>query len=82
MDNIDKEVASRIELLGRIQINYTPAISETIFKVVMILLAFLYSSYINISLSDSQSSKIEKLQHRAIKILIGHHGRITFPAKN
>ena len=46
----------------------------------MILPIFLYCSNINISIPDSQDSKIEKLQHRALKIINGRHGRITFPA--
>ena len=46
----------------------------------MILPILLYCSNINISIPDSQNLKIEKLQHRALKIINGQHGRITFPA--
>ena len=78
-DNIHKIVASKIKLLGRIQIDITPAAAEMNYKV-MILPIFLYCSNINISIPDSQNSKIEKLQHHALKIINGWHGRITFPA--
>ena len=77
--NIHKKVASRIKLLGRIRIDITPVVAETIYKV-MILPILLYCSNINISIPDSQNLKIEKLQHRALKIINGRHGRITFPA--
>ena len=77
-DNTHKKVASRIKLLVRIRIDITPAVAETIYKV-MILRMFLYCSNISISIPDSQSSKIEKLQHRALKIMNGRHDRITFP---
>ena len=78
-DSIQKKVSSRIKLLGRIRIDITPAVAETIYKV-MILPIFLYCSNNSISIPDSQSSKIEKLQHRALKIINGRHCRSTFPA--
>ena len=77
--NIHKKVASRIKLLGRIRIDITPVVAETIYKV-MILPILLYCSNMKISIPDSQKLKIEKVQHRALKIINGRHGRITFPA--
>ena len=55
VENIHMKVASRIKLLGRIRLDITPAVAETIYKV-MILPIFLYCSYVNISISDSQNS--------------------------
>jgi len=46
----------------------------------MILPIFLYCSNLTISIPDSQNSNIEKLQHHALKIINGRHGRITYPA--
>ena len=80
VDNIHMKVASRTKSLGgRIRIDITPAVAETIYKV-MILPILLCCSNINISTSDSQNSKIEQSQHRALKIINGRHIRITFPA--
>ena len=73
------KAASRIKLLGRIRIEITPAVAEMIYKV-MILPIFLYCSNINISISDSQNSEIEQLQHHALKIINGRHDRIALPA--
>ena len=78
-DNLHKKVASRNTLLGRIRIDISSAVAETVYKV-MILPIFLYCSNIDISISGFPSSKIEKLQHRALKIINGRQGRITFPA--
>ena len=72
-------MSSRIKLLGRIRVDITPAVAETIYKV-MILPIFLHYSNINISISDTQNSKIEKSQRRPLKIINGRVGRINFPA--
>ena len=60
VDNIHMKVTSRIKLLGRIRMDITPAVAETIYKV-KILPIFLYCSSIKISNSDTQNSKIEQL---------------------
>ena len=69
-DSINKKVASRIKLLGRIRIDITQVVAETIYNV-MILLIFLYCSNVEISIPDFQNSKIEKLQHHTVKIING-----------
>ena len=40
VDNIHKKVASRIKLLGRIRIDITPAVAETIYKVMVLPIYF------------------------------------------
>ena len=74
-----KKVSSRIKLLARVHINISPTTAETIYKI-MILPIFLYCSNINIGISDSQKSNLEKLQNRATKIINGHNGEISFPS--
>ena len=61
-----KTTAYRIKLQGRIRKIVHPAVAETLYKAT-ILPIFRYISNTYILMSDSQSSKIEKLQHRALK---------------
>ena len=76
-----KKVSSRIKLLARVRMNISPTTAETIYKI-MILPLFLYCSNINIGISDSHKSKLEKLQNRATKIINGHNGKISLPSIN
>ena len=59
--------------------NISPTTAETIYKV-MILPIFLYCSNINIGISDSHTSKLEKFQNRVTKIMNGHNGKTSLPS--
>ena len=79
IDNRHKKAAYWIKLQERICIDINLAVADTMQKV-MVFPLFLYCSNIHISTSVPQKTRIEKLQHCALKITNGQHSAIAFPA--
>ena len=77
IDNVHKNCIQHQIARKHMYIHYS-AVAETIYKVIIVPI-FLYYSNVYISILDSQSKKVEKLQHPALKTINRQHDTTTFP---